>query len=190
MSCEEITARSFVDYWCGDLEAGEAEALEEHLFECSQCAERSEKLATAASSVREATRVGGIPPVMLTRSALQQLAEDGLPVRHYTVKHGETVACQATRDHFSVVHLRIDTPVGNTRVDVGVETSLGGSIHYEDVPVNHLDGEVSLVWPGDMVRAQPTSILAVTLTEVDGADRRVLGEYKLSHTATEVSNLS
>ena len=187
MSCEQITERAFVDYWCGELEAGEAEVLEEHLFACADCAGRAEKLAVAASSVREATRVGGIPPLMLTRGALERLAEDGVPMRHYTVSHGETVPCQPTPDHFSVVHLRIDGPMAETRVDLGIETSTGLSIDHENVPVNHLDGEVTLAWPGDMVRAQPTSVLAVTLTTVEGADRRVLGEYALSHTATDLS---
>jgi anti-sigma factor RsiW len=183
MSCEQITTRSFVDYWCGDLEMAAAEELEEHLFACAQCADRSEKLAAIAALVRDATRVGDVPPVLLTRSALQRLQEDGVPLRHYTIHRGETVPCQATPTHFSVVHLRLDRPTAKTRIDVGIETSLGMSIAHEDVAVNHLDREVSLAWPGEMVRAQPTSILTITLTEVDGAQRRVLGEYKLSHTA-------
>ncbi len=189
MSCEKLREEAFVDYWCGELEVAEADALEEHLFECPGCALRAEKLAASASAVRDAMRVGGVPAVALTRSALEQLSADAVPVRHYRIGNGETVPCQATADHFSVVHLRLDRPVDKRRMDVGIQSSAGFSMQYENVPINQPDGEVTLAWPGAMVRAQPTSVLTLTLTEVDGGDRRVLGQYKLSHTATELSEI-
>ena len=189
MSCEKLIEESFVDYWCGELEVAQADALEEHLFECPGGALRAEKLAASASAVREARRVGGVPAVGLTRSALEQLSADAIPVRHYRIDNGETVPCQATADHFSVVHMHLAGPVDKRRVDLGIQSSAGFSIDYENVPINQLDGEVTLAWPGAMVRAQPTSVLTLKLTEVDGGDRRVLGEYKLSHAATEHSEI-
>ena len=95
------------------------------------------------------------------------------------------MACQATADHFSLVHLRLDQPMAGKRIDLGIETALGEVIRCENVPINHLDGEISLAWSGDMVRAQPTGTLAIKLTEVEGSAERILGEYKLAHSAAE-----
>lgn len=185
MSCQQITAKSFVDYWCGDLATTDAEELEEHLFTCEDCARRAGELARTAMTLRDAMPRGEVASLTLTRSALDRLERDGVPVRHYTVRRGETVACQATPDHFSVVHLRLDTPPGTRRIDAAIETAQAETIHYEQVSINHADGEVSLAWPGEMVRAQPSGILSLTLSEVDGMERRVLGKYRLSHSAAE-----
>lgn len=184
MSCEQMSAEVFVEYWSGELETVAGEALEEHLFACEDCAQRAEKLAMTANLVRQATLVGGIAPLSLTRSALERLGQDGVPIRHYSIKRGETVACQATPDHFSVVHLQIDAPMSETRIDLEVETSLGERIESEAVSINRLDGEVTLAWPGEMVRAQPTGVLVLTLSEVDAGERRLLGEYRLAHSAS------
>ncbi|MBW2510202.1 MAG: hypothetical protein JRE81_16355, partial [Deltaproteobacteria bacterium] len=153
MSCAKTKTSVFVDYWCGDLDATAAEAFEEHLFACDDCAAQAERLLAAATLVRERTALGKVASLILTRSAMDRLQRDEVPIRHYRVGRGETVPCQATPDHFSVVHLRLDGPTPRTRVDLGVETARGEIIRCEDVPINHLDGEISLAWPGDMVRA-------------------------------------
>jgi hypothetical protein len=185
MSCSGITTSSFVDYWCGDLDASACEALEEHLFACADCAARAEKLVETATVVKEGTALGRVASLALTRSAMERLEQDRVPVRHYTVRRGETVACQATADHFSLVHLRLDRATMGKRIDLAIETARGELIRCENVPINHLDAEISLAWSGDMVRAQPTGTLAITLTEVEGSAERILGEYKLAHSAAE-----
>ena len=185
MSCPNLTTGVFVDYWCGDLDRTATEAFEEHLFACDQCTTQAERLVATAKRVREGTALGDVASLILTRSAIDRLRQDEVPVRHYTVREGETVPCQATPDHFSVVHLRLDGPTPRSRVDLGVETARGEIIRCEDVPINHLDGEISLAWPGDMVRAQPSGVLTITLTEVAGSEKRLLGQYKLAHSAAD-----
>jgi hypothetical protein len=185
MSCAKATTSVFVDYWCSDLDTTAADAFEEHLFVCDECAARAERLLATAKLVREGMALGEVASLILTRSAIERLQRDEVPVRHYTVGRGETVPCRATSDHFSVVHLRLDPPTPRTQVDLGIETARGEIIRCANVPINRLDGEISLAWPGDMVRAQPSGVLTITLTEVAGPEKRVLGEYKLAHSAAD-----
>jgi len=185
MSCVKTDTSVFVDYWCGELDTTAAEAFEEHLFACDDCGTQAERLLATATLVREGTALGKVAPLILTRSAMERLQRDEVPVRHYRVGRGETVPCQATPDHFSLVHLSLDPPTPTTRVDLEIETARGEIIRGEQVPINHLDGEISLAWPGDLVRAQPSGVLTITLTEVAGSDKRLLGQYKLAHSAAD-----
>jgi len=52
-------------------------------------------------SLRDATPRGKVSALTLTRSVIERLEREGVPVRHDVVHPGETVACQATPDHFS-----------------------------------------------------------------------------------------
>jgi Putative zinc-finger len=74
---------TLVEYWAGDLEAGEQETLEAHLMACGSCSAESERVAAITERLRHA-----LPPV-LSPEELANLRARGLRIRENPIAPGE-----------------------------------------------------------------------------------------------------
>jgi len=185
MDCDApIGDETLLDYWSGDLAAGEADRIEQHLFACGDCATRLESMAAIGAGIARLAREGRISGI-ISRTLLNRMQRDGLHVRFYSLRPGETVPCAAfPGDDLVVASLRADFEGVQT---VALKVTGPGDVSFgevEEASFAREDGEVLWATPGSLVRNMPSTRLRLTLTAT-GASRRVLGEYLLDHTAAD-----
>jgi anti-sigma factor RsiW len=178
-----VRDEALVEYWCGEMPADTSERIEEHLFACAECARRLQRLLSIAGGIAALVHSGRLTGV-ISRALLKRLQRDGLNVRVYSLAPGETVPCAAfPSDDLLVVALRADlSGVSTVRLSVS-QAEQGPVAEITDIPVPLEDHEVLWATPGARVRAMPSTRLHLTLS-VAGGDGRVLGEYRLDHSAT------
>jgi hypothetical protein len=178
----EIADERLIEYWSGDLEPGQVESLESHLFACAGCTARLDRLASLASGIASLVRQGRVSGV-ISRSMLNRMQREGVHVRMYAVSAGEVVPCAVfPDDDIVVVSLRAnlaDVPSVALRV-TGTGDALIGEA--DGVPVSETSGEGLWATPGNLVRQMPSTELHLTLRSAD-AGRRLIGSYTLDHTA-------
>ena len=165
----------------GELDPAEESVVEEHVLECDQCAAILERLLETGDAVRELIGDGGIALVG-SGHIIDRLERAGLVSRTYRIAPGETVPCTVgATDIYSAAHLEVDLS-GVRRVDL-VRASLLGSGRVEDVPFDPARGTISMLTPSALIRTFPSMLFTLTLIAVDADGERVLGEYRLDHTA-------
>lgn len=179
-----IADEALLDYWAGDGPVDADASVEAHLFGCDACAARLGQIAALGSGVATLARQGRVAG-MITRGLVNRLQRDGVRVRLYAVSPGEAVSCSAySGDDLLVAALRADV----SQVDAVALSMVGpgGSPMgaFDDIPVSPSEPDVFLALPGTLVRQFPSMRLELTLTSA-GADRTVLGEYVLEHSAAE-----
>jgi hypothetical protein len=171
-----------LDYWSGDLTGQETDRLEEHVFECGDCASRLEEMASLGTGIARLAREGRISGI-ISRTLLNRMQRDGVHVRFYSLLPGETVPCAAfPGDDLVVVSMRanlegVQTVILSVR---GLGDAPFGDV--EEVPVFRMDGEVLWATPGMLVRNMPSTRLRLTLLST-GSSGSVLGEYVLDYSA-------
>lgn len=179
-----VSDESLLAYWVNELAAEEADRLEAHVFECGDCATRLEDLVSLGRGLTALVRQGRISGVV-SRALLNRMQRDGVYLRLYALSPGETVPCTIfPGDQLVMAALRAD--FSGVRAVVLSVTGPDGSPVSEiaDIPVAPSEGEVLWALSGPVVRQMPSMRLQLTLTSAD-ADRAVLGEYILEHTAAE-----
>jgi hypothetical protein len=173
---ERLTA-----WWLDELQD---EALEEHLLACAWCAKRAESLAACAQGIRAAVRNGAVD-LALTPRFLEYLKQQGMRLREYPARPGETVHCTIRAEDDAVVS-RLKAPLaGVRRVDVLHSVEVGGATERwreEDVPFDPEAGEVLLIPSAAGLRKMPAFTSRVRLLAVDEKGERSLGEYTFAHT--------
>jgi hypothetical protein len=85
-----LSIGELADYWTADASSSEVEQIEAHVFECAACARLLAEADLMRRSIGRLARTGGFQAV-ITDSVLNQLARDGVRVRSYSVKPGESV---------------------------------------------------------------------------------------------------
>lgn len=173
---------ALVEYWLGEIDAGKAAAVDEHLLGCGECSSRLHGLVDLAEGIRALVRQGSVRAVV-TDAFLRRLAAHGLRLRQYRVPHNGSVHCTVAPDDDLVVS-RLQAPLaGIERVDVVV---FGASTvpreRLRDVPFDPAAGELVYTVNATEVRALPASTNRVQLVAVDRPGERVLGEYAFIHT--------
>lgn len=174
-----------LDYVVGETQGEQAEALEEHLFECPRCARRLGVLDAIGRSVTEAVRRGGVGG-SVNAAFLDKVRREGLTLRDYRIAEGTTVACSAGPEDLVVVRLAASFPQAE-------ELRLDGTFHDLErdetaplparaVVVDRELGEVVLVFPGEVVRAYPRSRWTMHLH----GEREDLGPFVMDHTPSRV----
>lgn len=173
-----------LDYWLGDVAIGDADALEQHVFECENCTARLERLASLQGAVAALARQGRVSG-LISRALLNRLQRDGLHVRWYSLAPGETVPCAIfPEDDLVVTSLRADFSAVR-RVSLSVVAPGAPSVwDPAEIEVSPSDTEVLLALSGAQGRALPSMRLELTLTAID-PERRFLGQYVLDHTALD-----
>ena len=171
-----------IDYWFGEAEPRDEDALEEHLFACAQCTARLEELAALGAGIRRALRSGALRAV-LPREFIERLKSEGLRLREYRVAPGASVNCTlSAEDHFVVS--RLQAPVaGIERLDlVYVGADGEAQATFEDIPFDAAAGEVLVLPSAAAVRALGAQTMRMRLVAVAGEDKKPIGEYTFIHT--------
>ena len=179
-----LSDETLLSYWACDATADETDQVETHLFECADCAARLENMASVGMGLKKLVRDGRVSGIV-SRSLINRIQRDGLYLRLYPLAPGEAVPCTVfAGDDLVVASLRADFS-GARSVTLAV-TGPGDAPMYEfdDVPVSESQRELWWALPGAVVRQFPSRRLRLTLTSA-GADRAVLGEYVLDHSAYE-----
>ena len=178
--CERIADADLVDYTAGELPEGEAAAIEDHLFTCTDCAARAAGFDALLRSLRPAIRsaaVGGF----VTDAVLNKLAREGVRVRSFALSPGAVVPCAVWEDdELMVLRLRGDfggaSEFTMTQRVAGAEvTRATGQIAASS------QGEVIYVEPAARIRGLSVVEVEVVLTAHEGGEDRAVGSYTLVH---------
>ena len=173
---------TMVDYWSGGLPVQQADALEEHVFHCGDCAARLESIAAMAGGITSLARQGRISGI-ISCGLLNRLQRDGVRVRVYSLSPGDVVPCAVFADDDLVVTSLRGNFAGIDAVTISVIGSapLSNTI-LEDVPVAAAEGELLWAAAGSLIRQMPTSRVTLVVT-AGRANGPTLSEYVLDHTA-------
>jgi hypothetical protein len=174
---------TLVDYWAGEAPTADAEGVEEHAFVCETCSRRLAAIANLARGVARVAAIRGGVGMVVTEALLDRLTADGLRMRHYRVRPGETVQCTVgADDDLSVTYLSADLHEVQ-RVDVVLYAHGKEWARMDDAPIDHATGQVIYTVGGDLARTFPATTVRVELRAPDkGGNARVLGEYTFEHT--------
>ena len=171
-----------MDYWLGDIAAGEEEAVETHLFSCDACGDRLRQFIALADAIRKIAQAGSLR-VVVSNSFLERAAKEGLRIRQYAPAPGGSVQCTVTaEDDLVIARLAADLSKA-PRVDV-CYSDPGGTVRLRDIPMNARAHEVLLNAPITQLRAAPAHVAVIQLVAVNEDGDQLLGEYTFNHTPT------
>ena len=172
-------------YQLGELDADGERSLEEHIFECSDCAALCEQIDGIAAAVR--SRVAGAAiEANVSEAFLRRASDSGLTMREYRLQPSQTVACSAGPEDLYVVRLSGDFgSTGALTAHIDFEDLTSGTVQTlppRDVLADVVRREVILVFPGSEVRHYPRSMWTIFIdAEVEGGTERI-GPYLMDHT--------
>ena len=121
--------------------------------------------------------------MVVTQAIIDRLAADGLRMRHYRVRPGETVQCTVgPDDDLSVTYLSAD--LDDVRcVDVVLYAHGKEWARIDDAPIDRVSGQVIYTVGGDLARTFPAITVRVELIAPGRrGNARVLGDYTFEHT--------
>lgn len=174
-----------VDYLLGELPAVEAERLEEHVFECRECAARIDSIDRIGASIADVVRHAGVG-ACVNDTFVERAAGDGLTIREYRIPAGESVRCSAGPEDLVVVRLASDF---GSATDLELDVSFHDLESGETAPVETRPvvadrdlGEVVLVFPGEVVRGYPRSRWTLRVHSGAPSERSELGQFVMDHT--------
>jgi hypothetical protein len=184
MNCKNpIEAAVLADYWLALLSSSEEDALELHLLDCDDCAQRLREMIALANGVRNLAREGSIR-MIVSDVFLQRAAEGGLKVREYLVPPGGSVECTVTAEDDLLIGRLAANLAGANRVDISICNENGvEQLRMPDIPVHSGTTSVACQESIRIMKAAPTSKMIMKLVTFDdkGAER-TLGEYAFNHT--------
>lgn len=176
---------ALLDYVLGELPAETSERLEEHLFECGECAADLDALESLRAAVAEAARAGGVA-VVADQDLVDRLARDGLSRREYRIPAGGTVLCQAGPEDLVVVRLADVAPdLRGLRLEaevVDLERDRADELPAREVVVDRTRDEVILVFPGAVIRGYPRSRWTMRLCGEGPEGTAEIGPFVMDHT--------
>jgi hypothetical protein len=171
------------DYWLGDADPQDLDAIEEHLLACASCSGRLRGLVALGDGVRRLAREGAVEMVV-TPSYLARAAQEGLRTREYRVPPGGRVDCTVTsHDDLLVGRLAGDFR-GVSRLDVVAEQDGLPARRIEDVPVSPDAGELIVAQAMPFVRTLQHARLRYRLLSREAGGERLIGEYTFDHHPT------
>lgn len=170
-----------LDYWLGDLERDTAEAVEAHVFECAECAERLADIAELASGIAEAVRGSRIHSV-ITHAVLNKLSRDGLHIRTYTPEAGRVMPCAVwPEDDLIVTQLKGDF-TGYDELTLVLDADAHGELNREpDVPLVSGGHEILTAVSAAQLRQLPCMRIRIIVSGRRGGREEVVAEYGLEH---------
>lgn len=168
-------------YWMGELEPGQEALVEEHYFDCDECARRLQEIEALADGVRCAFGAGEVAAVV-TPAFVEQVRGQGLPLREYRLAWNGSVNCTVLpEDQF--LFGRLAAPLaGVTRLDAIV--AVEDEHRIEDIPFDAATGEVVMAPSVARLKAMPAHCQVVKLVAVEEGGERVIGEYTFFHAPT------
>ena len=139
-SCSSpLTWQRLVDYWAGDLDGFETDAVDEHLFGCIACSTESARVARIVQAFRAAL------PAVISEEQMLELRARGLVVEenHFVPGRRQEVCFEP---HVDILIHRLgglDLSMAD-RVDVVVRVESTGVVMFDDhfAPFDREKGEV------------------------------------------------
>jgi hypothetical protein len=170
---------------CGDLDAADADAVEEHLLACDACSGLADRFAAIGRGIAGVVR-DGQGRGTITRATAEHLRELRLPIGEYRIPAGGSVQCRlAPGDVLNMVTLEVPA-TGPGRIDSVLLAADGREIERAiDIPLDRTAGTLTLIESRQVLRALPTARLTLRLLEVDADRTRTLSEYGFDHHATD-----
>jgi hypothetical protein len=99
-SAKHQSTEALLAYRLDDGNAAATEAADEHLMRCDACGARLDELIALGEGVRAAWRAGSIAAAT-TGAFIRRLADQGLRIREYRLRPGESVNCSAAPDNWT-----------------------------------------------------------------------------------------
>ena len=189
-SCD-VTLDTLIAYRFGELSEVEETRLEDHLFACSQCADRAAFLAATEREVQRLFVEGSLSGAG-TLELLRRAEALGLTLRTYRIEPGGSVACTAgPDDDLIVVRLPLRVPEA-TSVDLEVDTRMflpeaEETQHQlrENMALDVDAGELIYLFSAAFIRKLPRSRWVMRARVHEPAGTREQGPYTMNHTPWE-----
>lgn len=173
---------TLLDYWCGDLDTGSEEQIEEHYLGCAHCSRRLEQLKDLAQGVRSLARSSGAT-MIVNEAFVRRLARDGRHLREYRVPLNGSVNCTVTADDDFLVSYLEAPLAGVQRIDMLTLDNDGRILlRQDDIPFDADSGSVIFLPGIEAIRALPKTTMHLRLLAVDELGDHVLGDYRFHHT--------
>jgi hypothetical protein len=167
-------------YWLGELDAAHESRVEEHLFACSECAERLRAIVRLGAAIRRELLRGDFGFVA-PAAFIRRFKDAGMRVREYSLEPGGSVNCTVTPDDDLVVsHLRAPLR-GVRRLDVVIDDSTSGTRRASDVAFDPRADGLVYVPSVSYLRTLRHARQRVQLVAVEGATERVIADYTFDH---------
>jgi hypothetical protein len=170
-----------VDYWAGDLAPAEEDRIEEHVFNCADCARELAAAEALARDIRSVTREGRLISVV-TDSILNRLAADGVRIRTFTLEGEDVVPCAVWADDDLVVaRIRADLAEVDSVTIVTRQASGEELGRLSDVHVRPGQREILNAFSAAHLRKLPQTRVHITVTAQAGSSEGTIAEYTLEH---------
>jgi hypothetical protein len=182
MTCARpIASEQVVDYWARALALDEEQRLEEHVFDCDDCAGRWQAMRSLVDGIVELTKRASAQLALTPRIAAR-LETEALHLRIYRAAPGDVVACGVSAaDELVVTWLSADFS-GVERVDL-ISTSGGRTLRrYEDVPIDRANNRIGYALPAELVRTWPSMKIDLRVVAVESSGERTIASYIFDHT--------
>jgi len=168
-------------YWLDELDEGATAKIEEHLFACADCSAALRELVRIGDALRRELRNGNVGTVV-SAAFVRRLQADGLRIREYTLRPGESVNCTVAPDDDLVISY-LHAPLGEVRQLDLVFADVDGSSPHRSVhiPFDAAAGVVAVVPPMPVLRSLGLARMRMQLLAVENASERVLAEYIFNH---------
>lgn len=119
---------TLVAYWADDLDAAEAEAVEEHVMGCADCAEASGRIAAITEALRQ------VPPPVLSHAQVARMRARGWVIQDNPIAPGEVCIGRVTPQLDVLLHR-----LGGLDLVDGAKVTLRVAVEQGDVPLFDLD---------------------------------------------------
>lgn len=167
--------------WLDELDENAAAKIDEHLFECGDCAARLHQLLRLGGALRMELENGNVGTVV-SAAFVQRMQADGLRIREYTLQPGGSVDCTvAPDDDFVITYLH--APLGGVRqLDLVFADADGRAPHRSrHIPFDAEAGLVTVIPPTAMLRALGHTRKRMQLLAVGQGAERVIADYTFNH---------
>lgn len=162
---------TLVDYWAGELPPEQQQALEEHLFGCESCSERSASVASITESFR-----GMLPPV-LTPEQLTALRQRGMSIVENRFAPGERKEVVFPADVELLIHRLCGLPLeGATRVSFSLRAESDPQrvlVAQDDVPFDRESASVLVACQQHYASMPPDTVAELWIHGQEEPPRRL-----------------
>jgi len=170
-----VAAELFVDYFAGELDAPAASELEDHVFECAECAAHFERAGALANAL------GALIPPVISRDKLERLEKAGRVVKRVAVDPGTRIDAVFEKRIALLVFAFRGKFGADERIDLELCAEEGTRlVELTGVPVDRDQGELLVACQRHYAEDFP-AVIRFRAWGVRGDDRRAVGEYVVNH---------
>jgi hypothetical protein len=162
---------TLVDYWAGELPDPEQQVLEEHLFGCACCSQRSASVAAITESIR-----GMLPPIV-TPELVERLRQRGMTIVENRFSPGERKEVAFPADVELLIHRLCGLPLEQAaRVSFSLHVEGDPQrvlMALDDVPFDCESGSVLLACQQHYASMPPDTVAEVHVHGPGAEPRRL-----------------